>query len=54
MDDLRMSVGRDYNTASRYEFVIFQRERIVARQGGFSRSNAARAAGLRRAAELQA
>jgi hypothetical protein len=54
MDNLRMSVGRDYATSSRYEYVIFRNERIVARQGGFSRSNQARAAGFRKAEELQA
>lgn len=54
MENLRMSVGRDYATSSRYEYVIFRNERIVARQGGFSRSNQARAAGFRKAEELQA
>jgi hypothetical protein len=53
MGDLRMSVGRDYNTASRHEYCIFDNEEIVAREGGFSRSNAARAAGLRKARALQ-
>lgn len=53
MTDYRMSVGRDYNTASRYEFCIFLDEQIVAREGGFARSDAARRAGFRKAAQLQ-
>jgi hypothetical protein len=42
-----MSVGRDYKTSSRYEYVIFaEDETVVTRKGGFHSSGAARRAGL--------
>lgn len=44
-----MSVGRDYATSSRYEYVLFEGERVVARQGNFKTPVAARRAGIKAA-----
>lgn len=45
-----MSVGRDYRTASQYEFVLFRGEEVIARAGFFASAAKARREG-RRAAE---
>ena len=42
-----MSVGRDYNTYDRYEFVIFEGEEVLLRDGGFKSAATARRAGIR-------
>lgn len=52
---LSMSVGRDYSAgalASWYEFVIYQREEIISRKGGFTSRGAAKRAGLKAAQSL--
>lgn len=46
LDRLNLSVGRDYSTSSKYEFVIFYGDEIVLRKGGFKTAAAARRAGL--------
>jgi hypothetical protein len=40
--NLSMTVGRDYRTSSRYEYVIYEGEEAVAREGFFSSSTQAR------------
>ncbi len=59
MDDLSMSVGRDYRTSSAYEYVIYggKRDRdgdqkIVARKGFFSTYSQAKRAGVKAAQAL--
>ncbi len=52
MDNLSMSVGRDYRTNSAYEYVIFQNEEIVKREGFFRSSTQAKRAGLKAAQEI--
>ena len=59
MDDLSMSVGRDYRGYGVYEYVIYGGPRdadgdqkIVAREGWFKTSTAAKRAGLKAAAKL--
>ena len=52
MQNLTMSVGRDYRTGSKYEYVIFDNEEVVARQGFFTTSTQAKRAGLKAAQAL--
>jgi hypothetical protein len=53
LKSLTLSVGRDYKTTTRFEFVLFSGEQIIAREGHFKTSSGARRAGLRAAqAEL--
>lgn len=49
-----MSVGRDYRTASKYEYVIFQDEVVAERKGFFDTSTQAKRAGLKAAQTLLA
>jgi hypothetical protein len=51
---LSMSVGRDYRTNSRYEYVIYENEQIVAREGFFRGYGAAKRAGLKAAEKIAA
>jgi hypothetical protein len=51
---LSLSVGRDYRMSVRYEYVIFEDEEIVARQGYFANSGKARREGLKKAREIYA
>ncbi len=51
---LSMTVGRDYRTNSKYEYVIFEGEEVVARLGFFTYSTAAKRAGQKKAAEIYA
>jgi hypothetical protein len=44
-----MSAGRDYNTYNRYEFHVFDGEKVVATKGGFSTNAAAKRAGIKAA-----
>lgn len=44
-----ISAGRDYNTYNRYEFCVFDNEKVVARKGGFSSNAAAKRAGVKAA-----
>lgn len=53
MGSLTMSVGRDYRTNSKYEYVIYKDEEIVAREGYFTTSTQAKRAGLKAAARLE-
>jgi hypothetical protein len=53
-DSLSMTVGRDYRTSSKYEFVIYRGEKLVARDGYFPTYAAAKRAGMRVAADLAA
>jgi hypothetical protein len=46
---ISISTGRDYTTYSKYEYVVFADERVVARKGGFSNSSAAKRAGIKAA-----
>ncbi len=50
--NLSMSVGRDYRTGSQYEYVIFENEEIVKREGFFRSSTQAKRAGIKAAAAL--
>jgi len=47
--NLSMSVGRDYRTGSQYEYVIFENEEVVKREGFFKTSTQAKRAGLKAA-----
>jgi hypothetical protein len=51
---LSMTVGRDYRTNSKYEYVIFEGEKVVARLGFFTYSSQAKRAGQKKAAEIYA
>jgi hypothetical protein len=54
-ETLEVSVGRDYTTPSKYEFVIFSDdETIVARKGGFKSAAQARKAAVKAAEPLLA
>ena len=44
-----MVVARDYRTASKYEFVVYCDEEIVAREGFFRTSSQAKRAGAKAA-----
>lgn len=48
---ITMSAGRDYNTYNKYEFVVFDDEKVVVRMGGFSSNAAAKRAGIKAANE---
>lgn len=48
-DEMTISVGRDSNTSTRFEFCLFAGDRLVAREGGFKSTAAARRAGLKAA-----
>jgi hypothetical protein len=50
---LSMTVGRDYRTNSKYEYVIFEGEQVVARDGFMSYAQAKRA-GYKKATEIYA
>lgn len=50
---MTMSVGRDYRTSTRYEYVIFADEKVLAREGFYTTYAAARRAGHKKANELQ-
>lgn len=47
--NLTMSVGRDYRTNSQYEYVIFENEEVVKREGFFKTSTQAKRAGIKAA-----
>ena len=47
-----MSVGRDYRTSSKYEYVIFKDEEVVKREGFFQTSTQAKRAGIKAAQAL--
>ena len=49
---LSMSVGRDYRTSSRYEYVIFEDEEVIAREGFFRSSAQAKRAGAKAAQRI--
>ena len=49
---LSMSVGRDYRTNSAYEYVIYEDEKVVARQGFYPNYAKAKRAGLKAAEQL--
>jgi hypothetical protein len=51
---LSMSVGRDYRTNSQYEYVIFENEQVVTREGFFKTSTAAKRAGYKAAEAIYA
>lgn len=44
-----LSIGRDYRTGSKYEYVIYRGEEIIARAGCFATPAQARRAGLKAA-----
>jgi hypothetical protein len=48
---ITVSAGRDYNTYNRYEFCVFDDEKVVLRKGGFSSNAAAKKAGIKAANE---
>jgi hypothetical protein len=50
---LSMSVGRDYRSGSAYEYVIYQDEQVVARQGFYPSYSKAKREGLKAAEKLQ-
>ena len=49
-----VSTGRDYNTTTRYEYVVFDGENVVARKGYFTSSTAAKRAGVKAAQDYLA
>lgn len=51
---ISVSAGRDYNTYNRYEFCVFDDEKVVARKGGFSSNASAKKAGIKAANEYLA
>jgi hypothetical protein len=51
---LSMCVGRDYRISSKYEYVIFEGEEVVTRQGFFSTSTQAKRAGWKAVEEIYA
>jgi hypothetical protein len=51
---LSMTVGRDYRTNSKYEFVIFEGEEVVTRKGYFTTSTQAKRAGAKAAEAIYA
>lgn len=59
-EHLSLSVGRDYRTTTKYEFVVFGRNgdeedgEVVVRAGCFKTAAAARRAGIKAAKPLQA
>jgi hypothetical protein len=53
-DTISISAGRDYNTYDRYEFCVFDGEKVVIRKGGFSSNGAAKRAGIKAANEYLA
>lgn len=52
-DAIKMSWGRDYRTATKYEFVLFQGELVIHREGYYSSSSAAKRAGIKAEAKFQ-
>ena len=48
---ISVSAGRDYNTYNRYEFCVFDDEKVVARKSGFTTNAAAKRAGVKAAQE---
>lgn len=46
---VHISAGRDYTTYSKYEYVVFDGEKVVTRKGGFSNNTAAKRAGVKAA-----
>ena len=51
---LTMSVGRDYRTSTKFEYVIFEDEEVVARKGFFTSSTQAKRAGIKAAEAIYA
>lgn len=51
-DTLSISVGRDYRTGSKYEYVIYRGEDIAARDGHFANAAKARREGIKAARAL--
>ena len=54
MAAMSISVGRDYEAgySSRYEFCIYQNDKIIARKGNFKSAATARRNGIKAAQEL--
>lgn len=48
---ITMSAGRDYTTYNKYEYCVFDDEKLVLRKGGFSSNTAAKRAGVKAAQE---
>ena len=46
---ITLSVGRDYRTGSKYEYVVFKGEEIIARAGHFANAAKARREGIKAA-----
>lgn len=46
---ITMSVGRDYRTGSKYEYLLYRGEDIIAREGFFATPAKARREGLKAA-----
>lgn len=44
---ITMSAARDYTTYNKYEFCVFDDEKLVIRKGGFSSNAAAKRAGVK-------
>lgn len=42
-----MSVGRDYRTNSRYQYLIFKDEEVIARKGFYTTSTQAKREGIK-------
>lgn len=51
---ISLSVGRDYTAgySSKYEYVLFRNDVVIARQGGFKSAATARRNGIKAAAAL--
>ena len=49
---ITLSVGRDYRTSSKYEYVVFKGEEVLIRAGFFSSAAKARREGVKAAQNL--
>ncbi len=48
-EKITMSVGRDYRMTTRYEFVIYEGDMVIHREGAFASAASARRAGIKAA-----
>lgn len=46
-EQITLSVGRDYRTANKYEYVVFKNEKVLVRAGFFASAAKARREGVK-------
>lgn len=51
---MTVTVDRKFGTSGKYEYIIYDGDDLVARQGSFSNYSAAKSAGLKKGKELEA